>query len=274
MVERVRFNPKTSSKSITPAQARFALFGQPQLLEGEDAAAYDELLGRLCAAVKPVDIIDEMFTVDVAQLEWEVLRWRRLKLNLIRARQPEALKTFVDQEFGYDLRSEHFVDYLAGILQDILPEEEANAARTLASKCAQDKPDAIDKVNNVLAGIQLTMDQVETDARSQKVEELVQEYVRHNADAVTEIQELLADAGVSLEAITADELADRSEYLDYIERADRLAAIAESRRNASLREIDRRRAVLGGALRQGVQEVEDAEFKVIERRRPKGKDAA
>jgi hypothetical protein len=53
-----------------------------------------------------------------------------------------------------------------------------------------------------------------------------------------------------------------------------LAAIAESRRNASLREIDRRRAVLGGALRQGVQEVEDAEFKVIERRRPKGKDAA
>jgi hypothetical protein len=274
MVERVRFNPKTSSKSITPAQARFALFGQPQLLEGEDAAAYDELLGRLCAAVKPVDIIDEMFTVDVAQLEWEVLRWRRLKLNLIRARQLEALKTFVDQEFGYDLRSEHFVDYLAGILQDILPEEEANAARTLASKCAQDKPDAIDKVNNVLAGIQLTMDQVETDARSQKVEELVQEYVRHNADAVTEIQELLADAGVSLEAITADELADRSEYLDYIERADRLAAIAESRRNASLREIDRRRAVLGGALRQGVQEVEDAEFKVIERRRPKGKDAA
>jgi hypothetical protein len=47
MVERVRFNPKTSSKSITPTQARFALFGQPQLLEGEDAAAYDELRREL-----------------------------------------------------------------------------------------------------------------------------------------------------------------------------------------------------------------------------------
>jgi hypothetical protein len=70
------------------------------------------------------------------------------------------------------------------------------------------------------------------------------QHVRHNADAVTEIQELLADAGLSLEALTADELADRPEYLDYIERVDRLVSIAESRRNASLREIERRRAVL------------------------------
>jgi hypothetical protein len=274
MVERVRFNPKTSSKSITPTQARFALFGQPQLLEGEDAAAYEELLGRLCAAVKPVDIIDEMFTVDVAQLEWEVLRWRRLKFHLIRAHQVEALKPFLDERFEYDLRSEHFVDYLAGILRDNLPAEEANTARTLASKCAQDKPDAIDKVNDVLAGIQLTLDQVETDARSQKVEELAQEYVRHNADAVTEIQELLADAGLSMDALLANRLTDLPKYIKYIERIDRLASIAESRRNASLREIERRRVVLGGALRREVQEVEDAEFKVIERRQLKGKDAA
>jgi hypothetical protein len=42
----------------------------------------------------------------------------------------------------------------------------------------------------------------------------------------------------------------------------------------SLREIDRRRTVLGGALPRAVQEVEDAEFKVIERRQLKGKDAA
>ena len=69
MVERVRFNPKTSSKSITPTQARFALFSQPQLLEGEDAAAYEQLLARICAVVKPVDVIDEMFIADVVSLE-------------------------------------------------------------------------------------------------------------------------------------------------------------------------------------------------------------
>lgn len=272
MIERVRYIPKTSSKSTTSTRAR-TLFGQPQLLEGEDAATYDELLGRLCAAVKPVDIIDEIFISDVAQLRWEVLRWRRLKSKLMRNLQLEALKPFLNERFEYDLRSEHFIDYLAEILQDNLPEEEANAARTLASKCVQDKPDAIDKVNNVLAGIQLTMDQVESDARSQKVEELAQEYVRHNADAVTEIHELLADAGLSMDALLANRLADLPEYIDYIERIDRLASIAESRRNASLREIDRRRAVLGGALQRGVQDVEDAEFKVIERRQLKRKDA-
>jgi hypothetical protein len=35
---------------------------------GEDAAAYDQLLARICAAVKPVDIIDETFIADVVSL--------------------------------------------------------------------------------------------------------------------------------------------------------------------------------------------------------------
>jgi transcriptional regulator of aromatic amino acid metabolism len=52
---------------------RLALFGPPLLLEGEDAAAYDQLLARICAAVKPVDVIDEMFVggLAVAPLEME-----------------------------------------------------------------------------------------------------------------------------------------------------------------------------------------------------------
>ena len=70
---------------------RLAVFGPPLLLEGEDAAAYDELLGRICAAVKPVDIIDEMFIADIVALEWEVLRWRRLKRTLIREARPRRL---------------------------------------------------------------------------------------------------------------------------------------------------------------------------------------
>ena len=56
-----------------PAQ-RLAVFGPPLLLEGEDAAAYDKLLARVCAAIKPVDVIDEMLIADILALEWEVLR--------------------------------------------------------------------------------------------------------------------------------------------------------------------------------------------------------
>ena len=89
---------KSKAKIAAPKSVRvqrLALFGPPLLLEGEDAAAYDELLARICAAVKPVDIIDEMFIADVVSLEWEVLRWRRLKSNLIRARGLKALENFL-----------------------------------------------------------------------------------------------------------------------------------------------------------------------------------
>ena len=101
-------NPKTKSKtkSITSA-ARLTLFGEPQLLAGEDASAYGQLLARICAAVKPIDIIDEMFIADVVSLEWEVLRWRRLKTSLIRACELEAVESFLGQELDDDMCSVH-----------------------------------------------------------------------------------------------------------------------------------------------------------------------
>jgi hypothetical protein len=69
--KRVRLdkNASSKSKSVTSAPApRWMLFGQPPLLDGEDAAAYDELLARIHAAVKPGDIIEAMLISDVASL--------------------------------------------------------------------------------------------------------------------------------------------------------------------------------------------------------------
>jgi hypothetical protein len=116
-----------------PGQAqRLSLFGPPLLLEGEDGAAYDELVGRICAAVRPADVIDEMFIADIVALELEVLRWRRLKWTLIRARGLEALKGFLAKHLDYDLYSEDLANRLAEILHDNLPEDEANSAQTLS----------------------------------------------------------------------------------------------------------------------------------------------
>ena len=212
---------------------RFALFGPPPLLEGEDAAAYDQLLARICEVVKPADVIDEMFTADVVSLEWEVLRWRRLKSSLIRARGLEALEGFLAGQLDYDLYSEHFADQLAEILQDNLPEDQVDSAQVLAREYARNEPDAVDKVNMIL---RLNMTRVLDDAKGRKAKELVQEYVRREPDAVTQVLELLTDAGVSMDGLMADALARK---LDAIERIDRLTTIAESRRNISLHEIDR-----------------------------------
>jgi hypothetical protein len=52
--------------------------------------------------------------------------------------------------------------------------------------------------------------------------------------------------------------------VDRIEKLDRLVAVAESRRNTVLREIERRRATFGRSLRGEIQKVEDAAFEVVE----------
>jgi hypothetical protein len=75
-----------STESKLKAVRLHSVFGPPPLLEGEDAAAYDEFYGRVCAALKPADVIEEMLVADLVGLEWELLRWRRFESSLIQAR--------------------------------------------------------------------------------------------------------------------------------------------------------------------------------------------
>src|SRR5262249_27305076 len=156
------------------------VFGPPLLLGGEDAAAHDQLLARICAAVKPVDIIDEIFIADVASLEWEVLRWRRLKWTLMQETILKALESFLVKqlESNYALHREHFKSYLAEILQDNLPREQADSAEMLADKCAPNNEEGDDMLDKVLGSIGLTASTVLDDARADKAKKLVQEYVR------------------------------------------------------------------------------------------------
>jgi hypothetical protein len=258
----VAFVPRKSESKTEVAAAqipgqvqRLSLFGPPLLLEGEDAAAYDELLARMCAAVKPVDVIDEMLVADIVALEWEVLRWRRLKRTLMRQVALKALERFlIDRlESNYALHEEHFQSYLTEILKNYFPPERAEM---LAAECAPNTDEASDNLGKVLSSLGLG-NNVLDDARADKAKELAHEYVRGERDAVTLVNELLTDAGVSMDTFMTKALRKR---IDEIERIDRLTTIAETRRNAALREMDRRRAVLGETLRRRVQEIEDVGF--------------
>ena len=66
-------------------------------------------------------------------------------------------------------------------------------------------------------------------------------------------------ASVTAMALTAE--------LGNIERIDRLASVAEIRRNAILREIDFHRAPLARALRDILRDIEDTKFETIEPKR-------
>jgi hypothetical protein len=261
-----------AAPSVPGRVQRLALFGLPILLEGEDTAAYDQLFARICSAVKPVDIIEEIFVADLMSLEWEVLRWRRLKSSLIQARGREVLQKFLEEQLksNYALHKEHFEDYLAEILKGNLPEDQADSAEMLAAECAPNDSDANNKLCKILGSNGLDADTVLDEARAAKAKELVQDYVRREPNALTLVDELVTDAGVSMDGLMARALAQK---LNDIERIDRLTSIAESRRNASLHEIERRRAVLGETLRRSVQEIEDGEFEVIETAPAQGETA-
>jgi hypothetical protein len=259
-------------KSTSKAVSRHSLFGPPPVLDGEDPAAYDELFGRVSAAVKPIDVIDEMLIDDVVLLQLETLRRRRFISALIQARGPEALEDFLCKHLDYNHYRKRFTDDLTEILQNNLAKGQAEDAQTLAHDCGRNQSDAVDKVRKVLSRIGLRIDTLLDRARDAKAGELAQAYLGRKPSAVKLIHQLLAGAGVSIDALMAEGVVGL--HLDRIERIDYLATNAENRRNASLREIDRRRQVLGETLRPRAKEVEDGEFRVIETTSAEGKDAA
>jgi hypothetical protein len=141
----------------------------------------------------------------------------------------------------------------------------------LARKCVKNEPKAYEEVNELLMRIGLSINAIWDDTEKRKARELVRAYMRREPASITKIHELLTSAGESMDGFMARAL---DANIDTIEKVDRLTAIAEDRRNASLREIDRRRVLLGQTLRRSVQEIEEGEFKVIETTPAKRKDAA
>src|SRR5215813_13972974 len=96
-------NPKPSITPTSPPEraGRLALSGPPPLLEGEDTAAYDELLVRISGAVKPADILEEIWVRDIVDLVWEAFRLRRLKANLTTAVAHEGVERILTPLLGW-----------------------------------------------------------------------------------------------------------------------------------------------------------------------------
>jgi hypothetical protein len=194
------------SASVPERVGRLDLFGPPPLIEGEDTAAYDELLIRISSCVKPVDIFEDIWARDIVDLVWEAFRLRRLKASLMTAARHKGLEK---------------------VLVPLLGEEDAS--------------------------------------------DLAEDWARRNPSAIKKVDKLLASAGLTMDAVMAETLSAR---LDHIERIDRLIATAEGRRNVILREVDRHRAALSEALRRAAQQVEEAEFKVIEPKQAERRNVA
>ena len=181
------------------------IFGSAPILEGENPEAYDELLAQVSSAVNPSDTIERIWIRDIVDLTWELLRWRRIKNNMM----AEALTRTLAGKLTPILRRQPESTELI-VEQTLIPIP--SPAHRLAEKWAARDPAAIKKVAKLLATLNLTIDAV-----------IAQTFMNKLSD---------------------------------IEHLDRFITIAEGRRNAVLREIDRRRVVFAQELRGAVRKID------------------
>jgi hypothetical protein len=87
--------------SRTDHSEHLSLFGPPPIFDGEDMENYNQLLTGFSTAIRPAEIFEDIWVRGAHDLTIEVLRLRRLKVNLIRANEyqglTEALTPLVDR---------------------------------------------------------------------------------------------------------------------------------------------------------------------------------
>jgi hypothetical protein len=194
-MERLMSNtdPKFSTipASLPERVGRLALFGPPPLLEGEDTAAYDELLARISGAVKPADIFEEIWVRDIVDLVWEAFRLRRLKANLMTTVAHHGLRK---------------------ILEPLMDWTEAHE---LAKAWAARDQSAIKRVDKLLASAGLTMDAVMAQTLSSSL------------DDIERIDRMIATAEMRRNAILREVDRHRTTWGQELRRAAQQAEDAE-----------------------------------------------
>jgi hypothetical protein len=152
-----------------------AIFGPPPILEGEDAGAYEALLKRLSAAIIPTDIVEQIWVHDLAAYTWEIFRWRRIKIDLVKTRRTKALEKFIEpfiDESGHDEERPEPKNgrQKAAALQRValIPIHELPLAEAWAAK----DPTAVEAIDTLIADGYFTMDEVTSAAFVAKLKKI------------------------------------------------------------------------------------------------------
>jgi hypothetical protein len=134
---------ENASEVAADPTAPGSLLGRVSLIPGEKPASYEELLGRFTQALKPADILEEMWVRDVVDLTWEVLRLRRLKANLLSGCACEGMHQVLislgaGREFtasrGWAARDPEATEHAEGALQAAGLSMDTVMARTLSER--------------------------------------------------------------------------------------------------------------------------------------------
>jgi hypothetical protein len=127
--------------------ARLDCLGPAPLLQREEVSDYDTLLARVSGAVKPADVLEEIWVRDIVDLVWDAVRLRRLKVGLMTASAHEGM-------------------------QKVLSGLEAPDFIGLAKRWAARDEAAVAQVDALLASAGLTMDAVMAQTLRVRIDEI------------------------------------------------------------------------------------------------------
>jgi hypothetical protein len=207
---------KMSELQLTPASkigspvgpgAALAFFAPPPLIAGEDAAAYDDLLTRISAALKPSDILEDLWVRDIVDMVWEAFRLRRLKAQLLTASAHEGmhsiLRRFLDWQLSeqvaqmWALREKSAVAKAEAVLASAGLTAESVIAQTLALKI-----DVIERVDRMMVNAEYRRNSV-----LREIDRHRASFARTARRVVEDVEDAEEIEGPGCKLIVADEAA-------------------------------------------------------------------
>jgi hypothetical protein len=105
---RKRLPRKTMSEN--GIQSLEDIFGLPPLLEGENVNDYKVIEHWLRNAIKPIDIIDEIWLQDIVSSQWEILRLKRMKISILSTTKVRAYSVMKQDRLGVYHHNAHTED--------------------------------------------------------------------------------------------------------------------------------------------------------------------
>jgi hypothetical protein len=190
MIERVRLKPKIEQPAVPSRAGRLLPFGPAPLLHGEAREGYNKILERVFSALKPRNFFEETCAAEYADREWTIDRLCRGKASHLNRHVGDGLKVVLGALLDYDpvpdqeKEKQGIADWEA-LLEEIDPfgegatvkyfktEEHLKRLRysfnkkqraahdaqlqELVDPWVKHDPDAIKKVNEILAAAGMTM---------------------------------------------------------------------------------------------------------------------
>jgi hypothetical protein len=129
-----------------PHYVRKPSFGSPPLLQGEDAEAYNDLLAQLLSSLQPLDVLGEVLVREIADITWDIRRYRRAKTTLI----ADWLVHVLEKELGVE-NLELLSEFAIGEPAAIAKVEALMAKYKLTINMATDRAlvDAMEAIQNI-----------------------------------------------------------------------------------------------------------------------------